>query len=65
MYLSGVQCLWVLVCSMDTSNINATSVIDATHNHYWELSGLASRLMGDQTDDATQISHFADSVDEA
>jgi hypothetical protein len=50
---------------MDTSNINATSVIDATHNRYRELSSLVSQLMGDQTDDATRISHIADSVDEA
>ena len=50
---------------MDTSNINATSVIDATRNRYRELSGLASRLMGDRTDDATRISRLADSVDEA
>lgn len=50
---------------MDTSNINATSVIDATRNRYRALSGLASQLMGDQTDDATRISRLADSMDEA
>jgi hypothetical protein len=50
---------------MDTSNINATSVIDATRNRYRVLSGLVSQLMGDRADDATRISRLADSVDEA
>jgi hypothetical protein len=53
------------VCAMDTSNINAASVIDATRNRYRALSGLASRLKEDRTDDATRITRLAESVDEA